>query len=71
MRDAPGLAKELEWRVKRELSDSNAEDGEVILDGEAKEATKKKPQLVSKKKPRGMIMLPPPPVSRTWNFSPT
>ena len=66
VRDPSGLARELLWRVQRELP-------HLVDNGHAERLMNgKKPGkngLI--KKPKDLIMLPAKPRSRVWNFSPT
>jgi len=67
IRDPAGLAKELEWRVQRELPKDSvkrngAGDGEKAFNGS-------RTAQPGSKKSRGLIMIPP--VSRVWQFEPS
>ena len=65
--DPAGLAKELEWRVERDLPKDIVEE-EATLETEKLSNGKRKLLTGNKKKQKGMVMLPS--VSRTWQFEP-
>lgn len=68
VRDPSGLARELAWRVERELP--KQQDSVDPVEGGTQMNGKQKPVKGGKQKlPRGMVMLPQ--VSRTWHFDPT
>ncbi len=67
VRDAAGLAKELEWRVERELP-SGYDGEEAVAEGEGLVNVKRKASAAAKKKAKGLIMSQP--VSRKWHFNP-
>ena len=64
VRDPSGLAKELEWRVEREMPNGTIDEETTRID-EKPSGGKSKGLVAVKKNQRGAM-----PISRTWQFDP-
>lgn len=70
VQDPAALARELLWRVERELPDLWEDEDEVKVSGDGKKRKGKK-ATNSRSASKSMQLLDKPAASRTWRFSPS